>query len=221
MVLSRRALFCLDTFLPFARLPAAVIESNGWAISTMRRAKRIAIMTQTNDTDHEDELPDTGSKHRYRMRYEWRDLIEDLIEDGRQRGIFDDLAGRGRPLDLSPTHYEGSSALANRLLKDNDLRPAWLAGRVTILEKIEALRVDIGRSWDRYRAAFEQAVGEGQRGSLTIGWDGACRRWENEIIALNKLIASYNLKRPVEQLELFKLRLADELNRAGAPRYLL
>lgn len=155
------------------------------------------------------------------MRHDWRDLIEDLIEDGRQRGAFDDLAGQGRPLDLEPKPYEGSGALANKLLKENDLRPAWLSNRVFIIEQIDALRADIVRTWDRYRVAFQQAQGEGNRGGLTIGWDDACRRWEVEITKLNKQIDDYNLKRRVSGLEVIKLRLGDELQRAGAPRYLL
>lgn len=168
-----------------------------------------------------DDTPTSAAKHRYRMRYQWRDLIEDLIEDGRHRGVFDDLAGQGKPLDLEPNLYEGSSALANKLLKENDLRPAWLSNRVDLMEQIEALRGDIRRTWDRYRLAFAQAQGESRRGGLTIGWDDQCRRWEAEIAKLNKQIETYNLKRRVSQLELFKLRLGDELSRVDARRYLL
>jgi len=155
------------------------------------------------------------------MRHEWRDLIEDLIEDGRQRGVFDELAGEGKPLELDSNLFEGSSALANKLLKENDLRPAWLSSRVIVMEQIDALRGDIRRTWDRYRLAFGHAQGEGQRSGLTIGWDDHCRRWETEIAKLNKQIENYNLKRRVSQMELFKLRLADELKRIDAPRYLL
>ena len=161
-----------------------------------------------------------GAHHRQRMITEYRDLIEDLIEDGRRRGLFDDLSGAGRPLDLEQNVFEGSATLANKLLKDNDLRPAWLARRVDVVEKIDALRADIGRQWARYRAAFDAAQGDGHRPALTIGWDDSCRRWETAIVALNKEIDGYNLKRPASQLEIFKLRLDDELKRAGAPRYL-
>jgi DnaJ homolog subfamily C member 28 len=178
-------------------------------------------MNTSDDLPLDDGTPTSGSKHRHRMRHEWRDLIEDLIEEGRQRGVFEDLEGRGRPLDLQSNLYEGSSALTNRLLKENDLRPAWLSNRVAVLEKIDALRSEMGRTWDRYHQAFEQSVGEGQRGGLTIGWDDACHRWEAEIVKLNNQIQSYNLKRPTNQLEILKLRLEDELKRIAAPRYLL
>ena len=162
----------------------------------------------------------TGEAHRQRIRTDFRDLIEDLIEDGRRRGLFDDLAGQGQPLDLEQNVYEGNARLANKLMKDNDLRPPWLSRRVDVAGKIDALRAEISRTWNRYRTSFETAQGDSHRTALTIGWDDVCRKWETAIVALNKEIESYNLKRPMSQLELFKLRLADELKRVDAPRYL-
>jgi hypothetical protein len=155
------------------------------------------------------------------MRTDYQNLIEDLIEDGRQRGIFDNLQGKGKPLNLERNAHEGSMELANRLLKDNNLRPAWINQRLQIQEKTEQLREAIGRTWQRYEPAFQLAQGEGQHAALTVGWDDACREWEAEIEKINQMISDYNLKRPSERLEIFKLRLADELKRAGAPRYLL
>lgn len=178
-------------------------------------------MTDQPLTPPEHEEPASGARHKQRMRTDYRNLIEDLIEDGRQRGLFSDLAGKGKPLDLDDNAYEGSARLANKLLKDNDLRPAWLTHRVSVVEKIDALRAEIERTWRRYRVAFAQAQGEGHRSALTIGWDDACKGWEASIIKLNREIESYNLKRPSSQLEIFKLRLSDELRRVDAPRYLL
>lgn len=178
-------------------------------------------MSEPNDSQPDEGERAAGEEHRRRMRFEFRDLIDDLIEDGRRRGLFDDLAGQGRPLDLEANSYEGSAALANKLMKDNDLRPPWLTRRMEVVDKIDALRADISRTWGRYRAAFAAAPGDSHRSALTIGWDDACRKWEASIVALNKEIESYNLKRPMSQLELFKLRLPDELRRVDAPRYLL
>lgn len=163
---------------------------------------------------------DSAAVYRMRMHTDLKGLVEDLIEDGRQRGIFDNLKGKGKPLPLQRNIYEGSQELANRLLKDNQLRPAWISHRLTILERIEELRGEIGRTWQRYEEAVRLARGEGQTGALVVGWDDLCRKWEAEIVKINKLINDYNLKRPSERLEIFKLRLTDELQRAGAPRYL-
>jgi len=44
--------------------------------------------------------------------------------------------------------------------------------------------------------------------------------WLEQIAKLNRRIDDYNLKRPIERLELFKLTLESELKRIGARRYL-
>lgn len=180
-------------------------------------------MSEATDPENAttDDTPVADGDHRRRMRHDWQNLMDDLIEDGHQRGLFSDLAGQGRPLELEQNVYEGSAALANKLLKDNDLRPAWLAQRADVAGKIDALRADVARAWGRYRTAFQQAQGESHRAALTLGWDDTCRKWEEAIVKINKEIDAYNLKRPMAQLELFKLRLADELKRVDAPRYLL
>jgi hypothetical protein len=160
------------------------------------------------------------AQHRLRMRHQWRDLIEDLIEDGRQRGLFDNLEGHGQPLELERNSFEGSAALAHKLLKENDLRPAWLAHRVDVQERIDGFRATVGRTWRRYETAVREAPNQSHRDSLIIGWDGVCRTWQAQIVELNKLIDSYNLKRPASAPELHKLKLEYELERAGAPRFL-
>lgn len=167
------------------------------------------------------EASDPEAEKRSRMRHDWANLIEDLIEDGRQRGLFDDLSGKGQPLELRQSLYEGSNALSNQLLKDNNLRPAWLSHRLFVQDRIDRFRQDIDLTWERYSRAFDQAVGDSHRTALTIGWDDACRRWESEIQEINKLVADYNLRRPTVNLEIYKLRLSDELKRVQAPRYLL
>lgn len=174
----------------------------------------------TSDDKPDENGPPAGEEHRRRMRFQYRDLMEDLIEDGRRRGLFDDLPGSGRPLDLDANLYESSNTLANQLMKDNDIRPPWLTHRLDVSEKIDALRADVERVWQRYGAARDQAGGDTHRAALAVGWDEVCRNWQTKIEAINRDIDAYNLKRPSGQLELFKLRLADELQRVGAPRYL-
>ncbi len=160
-------------------------------------------------------------EHHRRMRFQWHDLMEDLIEDGRRRGLFDALPGAGKPLNLDRNIYEGSNTLANQLMKDNDIHPAWLSNRLGVVEKIERFRSEMSRTWERYRSAFDQAQGQSHRQALNVGWDEVCRSWQSRIEEINKEIASYNLKRPREQMELYALRLADELKRIEAPRFLL
>ncbi len=159
-------------------------------------------------------------EHRLRMRFDRANLIDDLIEDGRQQGLFDNLRGQGKPLNLNKNPYVGSSELANSLLKDNQMVPAWLAQRNDIQEQILAFRQQALRVWQRYEREYHYVQDEGIRGALIIGWDDEVRQLEVKVAQINKQVDSYNLKRPLENLEIYKLRLDDELARVGARRYL-
>ncbi len=177
-------------------------------------------MAESND-DPLAEEEDNLNKHRRRMRFQWRDLMEDLIEEGQQRGLFDDLPGKGKPLDLEQNIFEGSQTLANQIMKANNIKPAWLSHQLGVVESIETLRAEMARTWERYRTNFAYAPDESHRQALNLGWDKVCRDWQVAVDKINKEMDSYNLKRPPGQAELYKLRLADELKRIEAPRYLM
>lgn len=54
-----------------------------------------------------------------------KSLIDDLIEEAREQGMFDDLPGKGKPLNLKRNPYAAERELAHDLLKNNDLM--WCA----------------------------------------------------------------------------------------------
>jgi len=164
--------------------------------------------------------PESLAEHRARMRHDWSNLIEDLIEEGRQSGAFDNLPGRGKPLNLNKNPYGRELEAAHNLLKNNELIPAWIAERNAVLQQIASLREEIKRVWTRHEHEFQHAQAEGHRGALTISWDDACQKWEAKIKDINKRIDTFNLKRPSNTLEIFKLKMEEELDRVGAKRWL-
>lgn len=174
----------------------------------------------SDEQDDPEESGETRAERRARMRQDWSNLIEDLIEEGRQQGAFDDLPGKGKPLKLEKSLYGRDRELAHNLLKRNDLTPAWIAQRSHLRERAGQLREEIQRIWRRHEQAYRYAQDDGIRGALKISWDDACLAWESQIRDINKQIQDFNLKRPSEKLELFKLRLEEELARVGASRWL-
>jgi hypothetical protein len=158
-------------------------------------------------------------EHRLRMRHDWHNLIDDLVREGQDKGLFDNLPGKGKPLDLNRNLYAADKELAHALLKENDMPPAWIAERNEILAAISQLQTEVERQWAWHRREFK-AVSAAAKGRLTISWDDYCLKWLSEIAELNKKIDTFNLKRPTERLEIFKLSLEKELERAGAPRWL-
>ena len=161
------------------------------------------------------------AEHRLRMRFDWDNLIEDLIEEGRQKGVFDNLPGQGKPLDLKRNTYAPDTELANELLKKNDTTPIWIANRNRLLAHIALLREELAQSWERHEREYHVAQDAGIQGSLNISWDDDCLHWEAKILKLNKQIDDFNLTRPSDKLEIYKLILEKELARIGARRWLM
>ncbi len=158
------------------------------------------------------------AEYRARLRHERQDLIEELIQEGMDGGLFDNLPGKGKPLNLNKNPYAADMQLANELLKENDLPPAWILQRNEILAKMAKLRAEIVRQWAWHEREFSIAIAD--KGRLTIRWDDCCLKWIGEISELNKAIDAFNLKRPFDNIEIFKLNLESELKRANAPRWL-
>jgi hypothetical protein len=173
-----------------------------------------------NKPEQKDENSGDELNHRQRIRHDWDNLIEDIISEGRERGLFDNLKGKGKPLDLNKTLFTGDKGLAHSLLKENDVLPAWIMQRNDILAAQSKLRTEMTSQWAWHERSFHLAKDERERGRLTISWDDVCRRWLAQIEELNKNTRSYNLKRPSDKLELFQLKLETELERIGAPRWL-
>lgn len=160
------------------------------------------------------------AKHKERMRHDWDNLMDDIIQDGVEKGLFDNLKGKGKPLNLAVNHFEAGQELANSILKENDIPPAWIMERNDVLAETAELRAVIVRKWKWHVEEFTAVTTADERGRLTISWDDACIKWGQQIEKLNKRINTYNLKRPLANMELYKLTLEAELKRAGAARWL-
>lgn len=159
------------------------------------------------------EEPQKSSGHR--TPEQWRDLISQRIEEAMREGKFDNLPGKGKPLDLTPQPYvPADMQMANSLLKNNGLAPAWISERNQVLAEIERFRNKVRRTMMEHRTALAAARTNAAQAALEQRWQRHLRAWEEEITALNRRIEIQNFKQPALFLEIFKLRLADEIRRA-------
>lgn len=165
--------------------------------------------------DNQDE-EDNLAQHKLRMRFGWDDLIEEMIQDGQDRGAFDNLSGKGKPLNLERSAFGSEWDMAHSLMKENKVLPPWAEKRNRIMAEIELLNQEISRYWLRYHQAYLLAQGKTHQDALSLDWDSLCADWERKISAINKQIDDFNLGRPTENLEIFRQRLDDVLFRAGA-----
>lgn len=120
---------------------------------------------------------------------DWESLADQLAKQIVGDGRSDHLPNAGKRLNLNDDPYTPDDLkLANRLLKDNDLVPSWIAEG----KELETAREKL---LTRVRAAFE-------RGALPETLNA-------EVSAFNKRVLSFNLKAPqgVEHKRMIDLKL--------------
>jgi hypothetical protein len=138
-------------------------------------------------------------------RHNYQSLIDQRFQQAQDDGLFDNLPGAGKPLNLDDDALVPAEDRAGyRLLKANGFAPPWIEARHEIAEEranLETWLEQANRRWSRLDAAG--------RAALRVAY----RRKLND---LQRLILTFNLKTPrgVEQLE--TLRLAEELLKLGA-----
>lgn len=133
---------------------------------------------------------------------EWRDLVEQRIQDAMAAGDFDNLQGAGKPQNLLRNPYlDPSLELAYGLLKNNGFAPEWIVRDKEIRKQLEAARARLRAAWARRRAnpADETA------------WQAALARFDETLTQLNRKIDDFNLIVPIPGCQRVRVKLADEL----------
>ena len=150
-----------------------------------------------------------------RTPQDWDTLVNQRIEEAMRNGAFDNLRNKGKPLDASPDpHVPPDMQMANSLLKNNDLAPAWISDRGAMLAAIERFREKLRTIAADFAQAHAEATTPQRGHQLDEMWQGYVESWRTEVVELNKRILTQNLKQPVSFLEIFPLRLEEELKRA-------
>lgn len=170
-------------------------------------------------SDPYEEISDHKQVERLRREQaeqELRSVVERKIEEAQKKGLFDDLPGKGRPLDLQKNPYAGDRALAFELLQNNDYTLPWIAARNDLLAAVANIRRELAEQWRFHNERLRETPHPVQKGALQEEWRRYVEGLREEIAALNKEITRVNLSIPVERLEILKLNLNKELQRFGA-----
>src|SRR5882724_9678101 len=108
----------------------------------------------------------------------WQNIAERKIREAMAEGAFENLRGKGRPLDLEENPYEDPSLrMAHRLLRNNGFAPAWVEEAKDLERAIESAREDLARGLAP--AAFRAQIAE-----------------------INRRILAHNLKTPSTQFHM-------------------
>src|SRR5579885_2892580 len=128
----------------------------------------------------------------------WSDVVEELLEEARSRGDFDNLPGKGQPLKLDDNPYAGDRALAYSLLKNNNLAPPEIERGKEIdaeLRRAEELLAVLRRRRDALNPPGVVASA-GERRAYPLVRDNTEARYEEMLRGVNSKILSLNIVAP-------------------------
>jgi len=116
-------------------------------------------------------------------------FTEKSIREAIAKGEFDNLAGKGQPLDLSENPFEDPDLrTVHRLLRNAGFAPAWLEERKDIEAQFKAAHTTLSRAWKLY--------GPTNVSPNETAWERNVAEFREKIEALRRRVTVYNLKAP-------------------------
>lgn len=123
----------------------------------------------------------------------WESLIDRKIREAMEEGEFDDLSGKGAPVDLTENPFEDPDwRTAHRMLRNAGFAPAWIEERKDIEAEIQAARITLARVW----SVWQNAQHTEHFNSAEIRWRKALEDFKEKSAELNRRIQTWNLKTP-------------------------
>lgn len=120
---------------------------------------------------------------------DWESSIEKQIRKAMEEGAFDNLPGKGKPIDLSENPFEDPELrTVHRLLRNAGFAPAFIEERKDIDATLARARTTLARAWNLYQQAsprFSEA-----------SWQRAVSEFRELVSELNQRIRLHNLKVP-------------------------
>lgn len=116
-------------------------------------------------------------------------LTEKSIREAIEKGEFDNLPGKGQPLDLSENPFEDPDLrTVHRLLRNAGFAPAWIEERKDIETQFELARTTLVRAWRLYRP-------DGTSPNAAA-WERNVAEFRSKAGELRQRVHVYNLKAP-------------------------
>ena len=123
----------------------------------------------------------------------WESLIDQKIREGMERGEFDDLPGKGKPLDTSENPFEDPEMrMAHRMLRNAGFAPLWIEERKDIDAEFDHARHQLSRVW----TVMQNALGTDNERGARARWEKALDSFRQQAGELNRRITAWNLKIP-------------------------
>ena len=142
--------------------------------------------------------------------------IEELMRRAMEEGKFNDLPGKGKPLQLDAynPHADPEWELAYKVLKESGYSLPWIETIHEIEADIEVARKDLRRAW-KWRIIYLSADVPDEKASLE--WTSALEGFKIKLTALNKRIRDYNLQVPNARFQRPVLNYDGEVRKITGP----
>ena len=138
--------------------------------------------------------------------------IEEVIRRAIQEGKFDDLPGKGKPLELDQNpHVDPEWRAAHQILKSGGFTLPWIERLRQIEVDLETARAKIAQVW-AWRQ--ETLVKNSETYLIESEWSRAVETLNKQIAGINGQIRSFNLEAPSERFQLPLINPEDEIERA-------
>jgi DnaJ family protein C protein 28 len=140
-------------------------------------------------------------------------LAEKRLREAIESGEFDDLPGKGEPIDLRENPFEDPDLrTVHRLLRNAGFAPAWIEERKDIDAELAAAQTKLTRAW----ALF----GQGGKAQSEAEWERSVKEFRDQVIELQQRIRIYNLKAPAavfhrKHIDVEKILESIKRNEAG------
>lgn len=137
-----------------------------------------------------------GGGNKPKPRRQWADLVEELLTEAHDRGDFENLAGKGKPLARDENPYAGDRALAYSLLKNNQFAPPEIERGKEIDSDIKRAE-NLLESLRHHQHALQGLPSRRDaRRAFNIARDAAAARYEALLREINSKILSLNIVVP-------------------------
>lgn len=139
--------------------------------------------------------------------------IEAIIRKAMEEGAFEELKGKGKPLNLGENPLvEPEWRMAYSLLQNEGFVLPWMEKRNEIEEKLKTAREELKRAWmwrlEKIKSDQNSALIESEWGKAQLGF--------REIVEdLNKHIDDYNLEVPSTTFQRAKVDVENEITQLG------
>jgi hypothetical protein len=152
-----------------------------------------------------------------RREKKWLDIVDEQISEAEKRGDFDNLRGKGKPLDLRGNPHAGDWEMAYTALAGAGYAPDWIERDKEIRGLIDEARAMLDRhvTWHNNAVATLETLPDKQRPQRRLVISNAranvIDRYQQKVAHINTKITNYNLICPVPHMQRFKLRPDDDI----------